>query len=118
MTKKELEAIILKSYTNNVLDETAAVAITNNLSRNDLKEYIKALKQYEKKRTVVITMALPTDEKTKKEFEELFPDKQLDYEIDKELLLGVRIANDDLIYELSLKNAFDELVEHASQIHD
>lgn len=118
MTKKKIKELAQISYSKNNLDEKKAYRITNLLNRKELKQYLKELKKIESKKSVEIILSKTPTKKSKKMFENLFPDKKIIYNIDKSLMLGVRITNNDLIYEMSLKNTFQNLVSHLTHFYD
>ncbi|MCL5970331.1 MAG: hypothetical protein M1450_02435 [Patescibacteria group bacterium] len=118
MTKKQIQELVLESFSNNNLDPEKVEIISRQLDRGELKEYIKALKKREKKNSVIVTLpGLPTDD-DKKKFLDLFPNKKIIYNIDPSILVGVKIENNDLITELNLKDAIKNLAEFSSKTYD
>lgn len=118
MTKKQIQKLISESYNDNNLDPEKLDIISKPLDRRELKEYIKALKKWEQKNSVVITLpGLPTDT-NKKKFLDLFPNKKIIYNIDPSILIGVKIKNDDLITELNLKDTINNIALFSSKIYD
>lgn len=118
MTKKQIQKLVSGSYKDNNLDPKEVNIISKLLDRRELKEYIKALKKWEQKNSVVITLpGLPTIE-DKKRFLDLFPNKKIIYNIDPSILVGVKIKNDDLITELNLKDTINNIALFSSKIYD
>ena len=118
MNKKQIKQLILESYKNDTLDPERVDEIVNILDRKELKEYIKVLKNWENKKSVVITMPYPPKNEDKYKFLTLFPDKKIVYNIDPSLLVGVKIKNDDLITEINLKDTLRNIVDYISQTYD
>lgn len=118
MTKKQLKKLLKKSYTGNKLDSEKVEVIANALERHELKEYIKGLKLTEKKESIVISLPyLPSNEE-KNKFDLLYPKKQIIYDIDPSLMIGVRITNNDIITDYSMENALDTLLDNVRQTYD
>lgn len=114
MTKKQLKNLVLQSYTKESLDEKKVKSAALILKRSQLKQYIKELKNYERKKTVSITVAqLPTNA-YQEAFLKLFPGKQIVYAVDPTLLVGLQIVNNDQVYNLNLKDTLNNLLFHVS----
>ena len=118
MNKKLLKEIIHASYSGKDFDPKKVNAIADMLSRSELKEYINALKQEQQKKTVYIEMPILTDNPFKKELEKLFPDKVISYDENKDLLLGLKITDNDIIYELNIKNRLERLKTFLEEQYD
>lgn len=112
MTKKLIKKLALSSYTKNVLDVKKTKKISGLLTRTDLKQYIKELKLLESQKNVKILIPL-VNKNTKKDitskFSKVFSGKNVMIEEDKSLILGVKIVDNDVIYDLSLKNTLNSL---------
>lgn len=118
MTKKLLKQLVVASYKNNNLNPKTIEKIAKVLSRKELKQYIKALKTEENKRNVIVSLPYLPKNKDKKSFEGVFQNKKILYDIDKSLILGVKITKNDLVYEMSLKNSLENLITHVGGIND
>lgn len=116
MTKKQIEKLISESYREKDLDSKSIDQITNALDRNELKEYIKALKHWERSNSVIITLSHPPEENDKKKFLNLFPNKKIVYNIDPSLLVGLKIKNNDIISEYDLRDTLEDIVDYVSQV--
>lgn len=121
MTRKYIKKLSLASYTKNELDSKKVKRIAGFLTRNNLKQYIKELKLLENQKT--ITILTPSVGKTaqnniKKKFAKIYADKKIIIEDDPSLLLGVKVVDNDLIYDLSLKNTLDNLTMHINEQYD
>lgn len=109
MTKKIIAQLVKASYTKESLDSKKVERIVKLLKRAELKEYIRGLKLSEKAKT--ISLVLPDKKfynktllgKTKKRVEVIE---------DKELLLGAKIIDNDMVYDMSLKNNLDEFIQN------
>lgn len=116
MTAKEIKALVKASYTNDALDEKKVEKIAKLLNRTDLKSYIRALRLEEKKHKVYI--ALPSKSvynKTRKDLENLYKGKEIIFEEDPSLLLGIRVLDNDMLYELSLEDRINKLAQETGE---
>lgn len=118
MNIRKIKDLVLASYTKSVLDEKKVNAIVNMLNRPDLKQYINELKSYESKKNITIAAPFIQNEENKKLYEELFPNKKIIYKQDSSLIAGVKITNNDIIYEFNLKNTFDNIISYIKQSYD
>jgi len=121
MTKKYIKKIALASYTKNELDSKKVKRIAGLLTRNSLKQYIKELKLLENKKTITIltpAFSKKTQDDIKKKFAKIFVDKKIIIDSDSSLILGVKVIDNDLIYDLSLKNTLDNLNMHINEQYD
>ena len=116
MTKKIIKKLALSSYTGENLDGKKVNRIIKHLGRLDLKTYIKAIKNFENSRTVTLLSPI-TSSKTRltKEMKKIFPDKKIVIEKDGNLIAGVRIIDNDTIYDFNVKNTLENLVSYVSQ---
>ena len=112
MTTKQIRLLVQASYTKNKLDNTKVEKIAKLLSKADLKSYIRGLKLEEKKHKVYIALASKTIyNKKRKELEQLYPGKEIIFEEDPSLLLGIRVLNEDMLYELSLSDRLTRITQ-------
>lgn len=114
MNKKQIKQLAAESYKGINLDPVKAEKISNLLKREDLKQYIKFLKDFERKNSVIVTLPKEPNTQDQKVFKNLFPDKKILYNVDKSLVLGARIIDNDIVYETSVKNTLDNLLNHIS----
>lgn len=116
MTKKQIVQLIQASYTKDALDSKKVEKIASLLSRYDLKQYIRGLKLSEKAKT--ISLVLPDAKlynSTKKNFEEAFKNKRIVVEEDPSLLLGIKVIDNDMVYDMSLKNNLETFAKEVTQ---
>lgn len=102
------------SFTNNQLDQKKVTDIAENLDRKTLKAYIRALKLAEKKRNVYIDLP-HGDVYNKSDFAQLFGDKNIIIKENPDLLLGMRITDNDMIHNYSLQNTLHQLIRNIKE---
>ena len=108
MTKKVIKKLAKASYKGQNLDKKTVNRIAPKLCRKDLKAYINMIKLLENKKTIILSLA------TKKvlgakQFQSLYPNKKVVYEFDPTLLAGVKITDNDIIYEKNLRNTLENI---------
>lgn len=113
-----MNQLVSASYTNKNLDLERVQKIAGFLNRKLLKVYITALKRYEKKSTTYVDLPHNAEMSEKKEIQTLFPEKKILYNTDPTLLAGIRITNDDIIYELSMKDSLNKILTAIEQNYD
>lgn len=118
MRKNDIKKLVLASYKNNDLNEEKVEQIANLLGKKELKEFIKELKHFEKKHTVVISLPYMPSKPDQKKITDLFIDKKILYLIDKALMVGVKVIDNDLISEYNLKNTLEDIADHVKQNYD
>src|SRR5258706_4585561 len=108
MTKKVINQLVLASYTHEQLDSKKVARAAALLSRKDLKVYIRGLKLKEKANT--ISLVLPDVNLYNKS---LLGDSKKNIQIleDKSLLLGVKVIDNDTVYDMSLKNNIERFIQ-------
>jgi len=110
-----LQNLVDLSYAGDSLDEKTVLAVADRLKRGNLKRYVKELRKRENKNRVVVTLPFQPDENDKKRFGDIFAGKRILFNIDESLLMGVQIINNDIIYNLNLKDSLERVVSHASE---
>lgn len=118
MDKKLLKQLIQASYTNDQLEEEKVEKIANLLRRKELKAYIHGLKKAEAQKSIIVET--PTGEIIidQGELKETFPNKKIVYKTNPSLIAGIRIINDDRIYEANIKNSLQNIFNHVEDIYD
>lgn len=109
MEKKLIKKLANASYVKNSLDVSRVNKIVANLSRRELREYIRVLKSLEKKFTVYIEHTNELSEVCRENLENLFKDKRIIFRRNDDLILGIRIIENDIIYNLNLKNSLKRI---------
>lgn len=113
MTKRQLKKLAYLSYTENNLDTKKINQIIKTLSRKELREYIKLLKIIEKEKTVtIITAKLFQDNDFLENVRKIFKDRKILIKEDKNILAGIRIIDNDNVYDYSLSNKIDNIVSY------
>lgn len=116
MDHKKINKLILASYDGNSLDPARVNKIASLLNKSDLKRYINGLKVTEKKRCLFVSS--PINNHNVKKFEKLFPNKRIIFKKTPSLMLGMQIVDDDNIYQFTLKNTLEEMVNHIMKNYD
>ncbi|MDO8639906.1 MAG: hypothetical protein Q7R53_03180 [bacterium] len=115
MSNDQLENLVTLSYTGDSLNEEAVLAVADRLKRGSLKRYIKELRMRENKNRVIVTLPFQPDENDKKRFGDIFAGKNILFRIDQSLLMGVQIIDNDIVYNLNLKDSLERVVSHVSK---
>lgn len=121
MTKKYIKKLALASYTKNELDSKKVKRVSGLLTRNNLKQYIKELKSLENQKTITIltpSVSKAAQNNIKKKFAKIYADKKVIIDNDQSLILGLKVIDNDLIYDLSLRNTLDNLSMHINEQYD
>lgn len=110
MKKNIIKKLAEESFTKNGLNENNVIKIARKLKREDLKVYIKDLKNIEAKKTVTVTLpSLKNSNDLKNYFSKIYPEKRIILKEDDSLLTGIKVVDYDNVFELSLK----EILEHS-----
>lgn len=115
MTKKTLKELVTVSFKKNTLDEKTVLTIAEKLTRHQLKKYIHELKSEVRKNTVTVVSSKPLSQTAKRLFESEYPKKELEFAVKPDILLGLQIINNDVVYDSSLKHTFDEITQFVSE---
>lgn len=116
MNKKKIDRLVLESYSRNALDQKKVYKIASLISKSDLKKYINGLKLIEKKKNLIVSTPFNNYDLAK--FEKLFPNKKIILKKDPSLMLGVKIVDNDMVYEFTLRNSLDRIVSYIKQNYD
>lgn len=113
MKKKELKLLALKSFIRGNLNPKRTKQISKNMTRRQLREYIRYLRHYEAKNKVTIEVAdlKKVDKSTLSKITKVYPGKKIELLEDPNLILGLRVTYNDLIYDYNLKNNLEIIVE-------
>ena len=112
MDKKIVDQLVQQSITGTSLDEKKVIRIADQLNRNQLKIYIDGLKRWRQKNTVIIESAANKSEQVKREFKDAFEGKNVVFITRPELIVGTRIINYDMIYEMNLKDTLQNMQQY------
>jgi hypothetical protein len=116
MNSKKMDKLIIASYKGDKLDQANVNKIVSLISKADLKRYINKLKIEEKKKNLIISS--PIDCNDIKKFQKMFPNKKIIFKKDPSLMLGIKIIDNDTIYDFTLKNTFEKIINHIEQNYD
>jgi|SRR5579872_6503550 len=108
MTKKYIHQLVEASYAKDTLDSKTVEKIASLLSRADLKKYIRGLKLSEKARTLSLVLV------NKNFYNKSLVkgvSKHIEVVEDPSLLLGAKIIDNDMVYDMSLKNKLDAFIQ-------
>lgn len=111
MGKKLLKELITISFIDGNLDEAVVTVIAQKLKRSDFKQYIQGLKKKLKELTVSIQSPFPPSQQDIKNFQSFFLGKKIVTSINKKLLLGIAIADNDMVYDFTLNSKLDSIVK-------
>ena len=115
MTQNTLKTLAEQSYTNNNLDEASVNSIAEKLSRKELKNYIKLLKIQESKKEVYVTSPEKLSDADVKKIQALFPEKNIVRSLDKSMISGIKIVENDEEYEINLNRTFHDIINFLSK---
>ncbi len=111
MKKVILKQLVDASYSKQgILLQNKVFDIADHLKRKDLKSYIKALKMKEAKTTVLIETTSKKKQFIGTTTHKLFPNKKIRYIYSPNLLLGIKVTNNDIVYEANLAHSFNALL--------
>lgn len=116
MDSKKINYLVSQSYKEDSLDVNKVNAIAALINRSSLKKYLSALKRKEKTNSVVIVS--PFDNGEKEVFKKTFPNKKIVCRTDPSLITGVKIIDNDIVYELNLKNTLNSMIDHIQETYD
>ena|SRR5579859_8075027 len=119
MFKKDIKKLAQVSYTNDNFDEEKVEKISNLLRKKDLKEYIRALKLIEKQKEIIVALPdIKSYNKSDNFFEKLFIKKRIIYQDEPSLFLGLRITDNDMVYDINLKSRLEEAARTIEQNYE
>jgi len=116
MKRKIIDKLVAQSYKQNDLDEKKVNKIAALLSKSDLKRYINGLKLQDMKKSLIVST--PINNQDLKKFQKLFPNKKIAFTKDPSLMLGIRIVDNDMVYEFTLKNTLHKIISYMQENYD
>ena len=119
MTKKQIKKLADFSFIKNNLDLKSVKKFVGKMKRSELREYLKYLKtKIAEKNIYVFAPNLENLDKIQlqKDFSKLFPNKKIVYKEDPELLLGLKVIDNDRIFDFNLKNSFDSMTNYIKDL--
>ena len=115
MTLSQIKKLALLSYKNNSLNPQKVDRISKLLKRGELRQYLKCLKLIENGKNITVVLPQETDPKTEKLFKKFYKGKAVNFIYDPSLILGVKILDNDFIYEYNLKDTIDKMSDFITQ---
>jgi hypothetical protein len=109
MNNTVVKNLALFSYKDEKIDIKKVEQIVKILNKADFRKYIKYLKLVERSKTINIILSKKIDNKTEMLFKNKYRGKNINFTIDKNLILGFKILDNDFIYEYNLKDAFNKI---------
>ena len=117
MTKKYLKLLAEKSFKGSYMSPEKIKRIAGLLKRRELKQYINYLKAIDgQKKVTVIVPKILSDKKNLQNLRRTYPGKRIVYLEDPSIILGVRIIDNDKIYELNLKDTLNSINNYFQEI--
>lgn len=107
--KTLIKQLVQESYNKGELDEKKVAMIADRLRRSDLKSYVKALRLEEQKKHVIITTASKLSAKDEEILRKLFPQKKVSFQVDPSLISGIRVLDNDVIYESNIAQMLGDM---------
>jgi F0F1-type ATP synthase delta subunit len=108
--KNKLKTLAQQSYKDGKLDQETVQFIADRLSRKDLKQYISLLKEAELKRQVFVTSAEELSKEDLGKVQKLYPGMEIVSSVDKSMISGVRIVENNKEYEINLNRTFHDII--------
>lgn len=116
MDKKKIKILAQKSYKGQLLNENLVKKIAVSLNRQDLKKYIFALKNIESSKSLIVVAQTPGN--YKKKIQEIFPNKKIVFKEDPSVLLGVKLIDSDMVYDFTLQNTLEKILDFVDKNYD
>ncbi len=110
MKTKLIKKLAQESFANNKLDENRVKIISNKLKRKDLRSYLRVLKILDRESTLYVSMPITDDASVQNTLQIRFPNKKIVYTLNKDLLAGVKIVDNDLLYDFTLQGKIERLI--------
>ena len=114
MNKKIFKKFVEECIDGNNFDEKKIEYISSKLNRENLKIFISELKKQIEKSTIYVETAFPITDKEAyiKELESLFPNKKIEFRVNPSLIIGVRIIDNDNVYDNNMNNLLNKIEHH------
>lgn len=119
MTTREIKKLAEQSFTYGNLNVKKIKKVITLLGKKQLKTYIKFIKKLENERLVwVFTPMDKVEDKITGKIKGMFLNKKIKYVKDSSLIAGVRVVDNDMVYEFNLKDSLDNLITYLKQSYD
>lgn len=113
--KRIIKKLVQASFLQGKLDRDNVSHIGNRLNRNQLKQYLFELRKKDNEQILYVDIPFNHYELYQKELEKIFPKKKIIFRIDPNLILGIRIIDNDNIYEISMNKVLTDLVDYIKE---
>jgi F0F1-type ATP synthase delta subunit len=107
---KKVRKLVELSFENGKIDNKVAEYILTNLSKKELKDFLKILKSKVEANRVMISSASILNSSEKITMSRLFPDYSVEFEENKQIGGGIKVTIGDTIIDLSVKNYIDTII--------
>lgn len=113
MKKIQIKLFAYKSFSRGKIDAKKVNEYTSKMKRKELRDYIRFLKLIERKSKVFVEIpnANEIDKKYLQAIAKLYKGKEIQVRENPDLILGLRIIEDDIIYDYNLKNNLETIVD-------
>ena len=109
----EIKKLAEQSFTTGNLDIKRIKRIIALLNKKQLKTFIKFLKKLENEKVLwVFTPMDKVENKITERIKSMFPGKKIEYVKDPSLIVGLRIVDEDMVYEFNLGDSLDSMVTY------
>ena len=115
MININLKKLVEDSYKDGELVKEHVEYIAAKLSRKELKEYISLLKAEEIKKQVFVTSAEELSKDDIAKIQKIYPDMMIVTSVDKTMIGGVRIVENNKEYEINLNRTFHDIIGFLSR---
>jgi hypothetical protein len=109
-----IQKLVVVSYTDGDLNAEIVEKIAPRLTRTQLKSYIHCLKDAEKRSTVIVESSSDIRTRDVEELHKLFG-KKIKARTNPDLLLGLRITDNDDVYNMNLKNSLERITDYVER---
>lgn len=110
MTKAIVKKLVAESFKDGKLIQENVDYIAARISRKDLKQYITLLKDEELKKQVFVTTAETLSKADLDKIQKLYPGMEVISSVDKTMISGVRIVENNKEYEINLNRTFHDII--------
>lgn len=113
MTRKLIKELAQKSFFRNNLDAKRVKYFVSKMKRKEIRGYLRTIKTIDSRNTVRIIF--PSLTKIKKSdilrLSNFYKGRKIIVGEDPSLILGVRLIDNDLVYDFNLENSFENIIE-------
>lgn len=107
---KKIRKLVELSFANGKIIDTVAKHVLANLTKRELKEFLKILKHKIEANRVMISSASIINSSEKVKMSKLFPGYSVEFKEDAQIGGGMKVAIGDTIIDLSVKNYINTII--------